>query len=243
LNKKIVAIHQPDFMPWVGFFLKVYRSDVFVVLDHVTNRPGGRSWFRRVSMSEGGSKTAWVSIPLVHPKGVQFVPINEMEINVGEGRLMKKYTRMVQQSYSKCPYFTTYYPLFEEYFTFATGTAGLAERNMRFIRAVFDLISIQPEIYFSSAMDCEKKAAELMVEIVQKTSGTCYLSGDGGSDYQDVALFEENGIELIYNSFKPVEYPQINEKSFLPGLSILDVLMNIGSDGVTTMLENYGKMK
>lgn len=232
---KKVTIHQPDFMPWLGFFNKVKKADLFVVLDHTENNPRDSNfWGRRVTILSN-KKELWYSIPLVKPeKGIVALPINEMQINLTNEKEINKRIQQIKQSYSKHEYFKEVFPLVEKYFS--EESASLKKRNMAFIVEVMHKLDIDTEVVYSSDLDCKEKSTELLVEILKKVDGEVYLCGGGASGYQDDQLFEENNIALEYNNFNHPIYAQKKSESFVKGLSIIDALMNLGFEGVKEIL-------
>lgn len=241
-EQRIVTIHQPDFMPWLGFFLKAYRANVFVVLDHVVNNVKDGSWFRRVRLLVSG-RPSWISIPLIRPESGPFQQLKEMKIcnDAGARRLFNKYLRSFEQSYSRAPFYKEYKGLFFDYFKFLEENNSLVHNNMRFIKEVFALLGIDAKVVYSSQLGVYGKKTELLINIVKTVGGDVYLCGDGAADYQDNSMFESAGLTVLRNNFIPVCYKQVGAAEFVPGLSVLDALMNLGSDGVKQMLEVYCK--
>lgn len=230
-----VTIHQPDFMPWLGFFNKVNKADIFVVLDHTENNPRDSSfWGRRVQILANGTAN-WLSLPLAKPnKGILGVPINEMSINFSSEKEVQKKISTIQQNYSKHPFFKEIFPLIQDYFNYPSNS--LFDRNMNFINKIIKELSIDTKIVFSSKLFCKYKSNELLIEIINKVGGDIYLCGDGASGYQQDNLFEKNNIIIEYNNFTSPKYKQMKSSCFVPGLSIIDPLMNLGYSGVRKIL-------
>jgi hypothetical protein len=223
MKKKIVTIHQPDFMPWLGFFKKINQSDTFVVLDHVTNKYKGQSWFRRVMLANHSGQY-WLSISIKKPENNSYLPINEMRINKEVDYTNSLKT--IQRVYAKAPYFHTVYPLVERWFN--SNEPLLYKRNMSFIIDVMALLNIDTKIIYSHPLNYKSKSNELLIEILKSQNADVYRCGDGASGYQKDNLFLNNSIEIEYNNFEIEPYTQINTKEFQGGLSIVDTLMNIG---------------
>ncbi|MCH8903685.1 MAG: WbqC family protein [Bacteroidetes bacterium] len=224
MDKKTIAIHQPDFMPWLGFFNKMVKADEFVVLDHVSNNPRDGFWVRRVKMAIQ-QKEQWITIPLVKPKEKVFVPINEMEVQE-DSYASKKMLKSIRLNYSKAPFFEEGFELIED---FINDTEVLvAERNMKFINKIRQKLEIDTPMVYSSTMDCKNTSTEMLIEICRSLNADVYLVGGGATGYQEDELFEKAGIELQYLDFNQKEYSQVNNTEFIPGLSIVDVLMNCG---------------
>jgi hypothetical protein len=215
-------------MPWLGFFNKISKADIYVVLDHVENNPRDAAfWCRRVKMLIHGNPK-WISIPLKRPesKNIIGIPINQMEINTMLAKDLRNAYVSIENSYGKYPYFDEVFPLIQNYFE--SEDPSLLQRNMEFNNAIFHKLNIKTEVIFSSSLNCEKKSTELLIEILKKLNGTKYLSGDGAEGYQQGDLYAQHGIELVFNNYQHPEYPQKNSIEFIPGLSIIDCLMNNG---------------
>jgi hypothetical protein len=220
---KIITIHQPDMMPWLGFFSKISNADIWVVLDHTENNTREAAfWGRRVQMLIN-KQSYWVSVPLKKDEGSIGTVINKMLISNVKSKMLKTCI----QSYSRAPFFGEFKYLLEEFFN--SKEESLMVRNMKFINEVIRLLGISTQIVLSSELNCKSKSTDLLVEIIKKLNGTMYLAGGGAGEYQDDNLFIENNIVLKYNSFSHPVYPQFNNKEeFIMGLSVLDCLMNIG---------------
>lgn len=230
---KVVTIHQPDFMPWLGLFDKINNADVFIVLDHVTNNPkSAEFWCRRVKMLIGG-KEHWMSVNLKKDETDVFIPINKMEIKMDEIAI-KKFKQSVELNYKKAPFFSEVFYLIEDYFS--APLLNMCEKNTGFIKEVMKKLEIGTELLFSSQMQPQFSSNEMLIDLLKKANATTYLCGSGAGGYQKDELFLEQGIQVRYNSFVPPAYPQFNSKIFVKGLSILDELMNLGFKGTKDLL-------
>lgn len=233
----LVTIHQPDLMPWLGFFKKIHKANIWVILDHTVNNPRDSAfWGRRVKILISG-EAKWLSLPLKKPtdKGVVGIPISEMKYNMAEAKLFRKALASVENSYRKAPFFSEVFPLVKEHLN--SNEPSMSERNTTFITSVLNKLKIDTKILYSSGLNCVESSTDLLVEIIQATGGTSYLCGDGASGYQDDNLFMVNDIKLEYNNFQHPEYMQYGSTDFVPGLSIIDALMNIGFEGVRKLLD------
>jgi hypothetical protein len=227
-KKNIITIHQPDFMPWHGLFNKINNADIWVVLNHVKNNPRDANfWCRRVKILIN-KEPQWLSIPLCKPKNKEEIgiPINKIEINRSLKTQLQKTLKTIEQNYKKHPFFLDVFPLIEEYFI--SEEAILQIRNMNFIIKVLEKLEIKTKIIYSSDLSCKSHSTELLIEIMKKLNGDEYLAGAGASGYQKDDLFKNNNITLAFNNFKQPKYKQYKSDNFIPGLSIIDQLMNIG---------------
>lgn len=229
-----VAIHQPDFMPWIGFFNKISKVDEFVILDHVTNNVKDSAfWGRRVKMIIS-RKPNWLSVPLKKIKGETFIPINKMQINTESDNIIQSF-HLIQSNFQNAPYFNQVFYLVERYFHH--HSENLSIRNIDFIIEVLKKLHIEVKISYSSDLRPGCKSNEMLLDILNKCSATHYRCGMGAKEYQTDDLFIANNIKVEYNNYVPKAYKQFNTDEFVAGLSILDVLMNIGFESTSALLK------
>ena len=229
----IVSIHQPNFLPWLGFFAKLEAADQFVLLDNAQFQKTGGGWVNRVQIQVGG-RASWLTVPIKRPPGVQL--IREIEIQDAP-RWSKKALRTLEQSYGRHPFFEQVFPLVES--TLEHPSSDLAERNCHFILALAQKLEIDTSrlVLESNMPSSDLVATQRLVHMTRSLQGTMYLSGDGSAGYLDESLFHSGGIELAYMQFECVPYPQIGATGFLPGLSVLDPLFNLGFEGTTRLIQ------
>lgn len=232
-SEKIIAIHQPNFFPWLGYFHKILNSDVFVFLDHVESNPD-QSWMKRVQILVSG-KPYWLSLPVSSEKvrDQKFPAINQLTINSSHPSL-KKHLKSIRQSYGKAIFFKDVYPIIEKFYL--EHEDNLAEQNIQWIIGLCQLLDIESEWIRSSSLNCKESSTDLLIEIAHKTNGSAYLCGGGAQGYQEDAKFEQNKVELIYQNFTHPQYQQLDKDSFIPGLSIVDALMHLGFKGTKELL-------
>jgi hypothetical protein len=233
----IACIHQPDFMPWLGLFKKINNSDVWVVLNHTENNPRDAAfWCRRVKMLLNG-QSQWLSLPLQKPEqpGVIGVPINKIKYNLADPKLFSKALKSIESNYHMAPFFKDVFPLVLSFFE--SDEILMEKRNLDFIKSIMIGLKIKTKIVYSDTLGCSSSATELLIEILKKIDASGYLCGDGASGYQKDEMFQQNGIKLAYNNFSFQEYPQFSSSTFIPGLSIVDSLMNVGFDEVKKLIQ------
>ena len=218
-----MAIHQPNFMPWPGYFYKMAQADVFVILDNVEYQSGNATSITNRTKIKTPQGETFITLPV--KKGAPLIK-DVLIDNAQPWR--KKLLKSVQQNYAKAPFFTDYFPQFEtivnEQHTF------LAALNTELIRQGCAWLDITTPILISSELSAEAEDKnERIVEICKRLGGDVYLSGNGAKKYNDENLFNQNGIALRYTAFQPLAYPQLHG-DFMPGLSVLDLLFNCGGD-------------
>lgn len=230
---KIAAIHQPSFFPWLGFFNKIVRSDVFVILDNVQFPKTGGYWANRVKLVVGG-KGEWVTMPINRSySGTK--NINEIEID-NSRNWNHKVLKSISVNYCKAKYYNEMYPIAEK--LLHSPGANLAEFNLKVIQEFCRLLDIDTSHFKrGSAMNVSGTSTDLLVSIVAETGCNAYMCGGGAAKYQEDEKFAQNNIELIYQNFKHPVYEQFNTSEFVPGLSVLDALMNCGAEKTAELLK------
>jgi hypothetical protein len=232
-NKRIVAIHQPNLFPWLGYFHKILHCDTFIILDHVTNNPRRGIWTRRVKLMIHG-KERWWSLPLKKPEEL-FQPINEMCVNDTDSAPLEKLRSEFHQSYEAAPYYSDAAALVDAFFI--DPDPLIASRNRRSIGSICQALGGTTSFALSSTMDYSTTAVELLPELIRHVDGKEYLCGGGADGYMDNAVFKAQGIQVRYQDFKHPRYEQFNTDSFVPGLSILDAIANLGFARVEELLK------
>jgi hypothetical protein len=222
-EKKVVSIHQPNFLPWLGYFDKIRKSDVFIFLDDVQVPKKGGSWSNRVKILIGGNST-WLTVPIARSSGFQ--KLNQIKIVDSEWR--KKCLESIAMAYSRASHYEETMELISS--IFSTGSENLAEWNSSVVRKILRHLDLaEPTIQIASEIDVSSTATQRICDLVGAVGGTDYLCGGGSGGYLDVELFEKSRIELHYQAFKCAPYPQLNTSEFQEGLSIVDALMTLGA--------------
>lgn len=218
--QKICAIHQPNFFPWLGYFNKIYKADVFVLLDEVL-KSGHSGWVNRVSVI-AAQKASWITASFVHAKGIQ--RINEIYLNYST-QWQQKVENTLIYNYDKAPYY-------DEVMEYLMGFLSvkydkLADLNESFIIETCKKLAIKTEILKQSEMGSTENATKLLIELTKAAGCDTYMCGGGAGGYQEDNLFAEDGLTLQYQNFIHPIYPQFSE-TFIEGQSILDALFHCG---------------
>ena len=231
---KIVAIHQPNFIPWLGFFDKLHRADIFIMLDNVQFPKKGGNWINRVKMLVSGTES-WITIP-VDRKYHGFLEINQMMIeNKSDWR--SKILKSIYFSYKKTFNFECVFKFFEELINYDTDS--LVEYNLHALnRIIRALMFDNTEIYYASSLipDVDNKKSDLLIDLIHQVNGDGYLYG-AGSSYLEEDKFKSRGLPLIRQDFSHPVYEQAGLKTFVPGLSIMDTFFNLGFDKTRELLD------
>ena len=233
MSRKVVAIHQPNFFPWLGLFDKVVRSDVFVVLDHVQYPKSEGTWSNRVRLAVDG-EARWTTMPVERDySGVR--RIDEMRIdNASPWR--RKLLQLLRTNYGRAFAFKDTFPVIESWIE--NPAPLLADYNVDNITAICGRLGLNSShLVRSSTLAVTGARTELLVNIVKTVGADTYLSGDGSAGYQDDDVFMSAGIEVVYQRFVHPVYPQRGTPQFMPGLSILDAIFHCGFAGAAQLLD------
>lgn len=232
----VVAVHQPNFLPWLGYFDKLARCDVFVLLDNVQFPKKSGTWMNRVRLLVAG-EPAWVTIPVVRAyHGLR--RIDEMRID--ESRpWRRKLLLTIEQSYRRAPHFEATMPLVTE--VVMHEGPMLADYNEAGVRRLAATVGLDTaKCVRASSLGVTATATDRLIEITQKLGGGSYLAGGGAGGYQEDDKFTAAGVRLCYQAFEHPSYPQLTARPH-HGLSIVDALMHRGADETARLLAGAGR--
>ena len=217
-----IAVHQPQYIPWLGYIHKMANVDLFVFLDNVQYK---KREFQNRNRIKTPSGPIWLTVPVL-TKGNFFQKISEVKIDNQE-RWREKHYETLKRNYSKAPFFKTYQNFLDE--IYRKEWNYLVELNIATVNYLKNALKITTPIKLESEIGTTKTHTERIIEICKKTGADTYLSGAGGKDYMDEGLFEQNKIKLEYQEFIFPVYPQLYG-DFIPNLSALDLIFNCGPD-------------
>lgn len=229
---KIVAIHQPTFFPWLGYFDKIARSDIFVFFDNVQFPKKGGSWSNRVKLLIAGD-SKWVTAS-IERNYTGFRNINEMYFQDDNWRT--KMLKSLATNYSKHPFCKETMEVIEP--LVLNPERNIAEFNMNAVLEIAKNIDLDiSNIRKSSEFAFPYNSNELLCEITKTVGGKTYMCGGGADGYQEEQVFNNLGLSLSYQNFKHPQYPQRGCNGFAPGLSIIDAAMNLGWNNIKSLLK------
>jgi len=216
-----VAIHQPQYLPYLGVFAKIVTSDVFVFLDNVLYSPEGFINRNRILAT---GKPVWLTVPL--QSGKSSSEIRQLHRVYGDLRWKAKHLKTFCQSYGKLPYFEPVYGIYTrslEVFDFCEMCIQLTTDLARYIGYRL------PMLRASELMDTPTSisAQERLLRLTKEVGGDTYISGAGGLDYlgnEAIRRFHEEGVSLVFSRFSCAAYKQ-GTADFIPNLSIVDLLV------------------
>lgn len=221
-----VAVHQPNYAPWCGYFAKLFDCDAFVFFDDV-QLPQGRSYVTRTRIAQGRDGDTWLTVP-VSKSGRPTID----SVTTSDPQWADKHLRTLRHTYARAACVDEVLDLVTP--TYQGAGERIAELNMSLIRTVAKYLGWSGTFHRSSDNPSELKADARIAELVQGVGGSVYVSGAGGENYQSAVTYAERGIELEVRAYTPVEYER-SGWPFVPGLSCLDPLFHGGTQARAAM--------
>ena len=228
-----IAIMQPYFFPYIGYFQLINAVDVFVVYDNIQFTKKG--WFHRNRILING-KDKMFSVPL--KKDSDYLDVAQRELADSFYNESKKVIRRIKASYQKAPYYKKVMPLIEE--CFQRGSGNLFEFIHTSLELLIRFLRIDTTMIISSAIDIDHtlKSQNKVIAICKNLNADIYINAIGGQDLYMPEVFRNNGIELCFLKTKSIEYKQL-DNDFVPWLSIIDVMMFNSKKEIKKMLNAY----
>ncbi len=217
-----VAINQPTYLPWMGYFDLIDQVDMFVVLDNVQFEK--QSWQQR-NRIKTPSGLQWLTVP-VKFRGRFGQLIHDVEIR--EPQFWRNHVRGIELAYRRAPYFDQYFPrlsrLLEE-----RSTSRLMDLNFSLLRWLLDMLEIQTPLVTSSSLRQSGKRTELLGNICQTLGATEYISPLGSATYllPEQDILHRRGVEVFFQNYDHPVYRQLFTP-FEPFASVIDLLFNEG---------------
>lgn len=217
----IISINQPAYLPWLGYFDRILKSDLHIVLDHVQFEKNSVTNRNKVRTSTGWS---WLSVPVLTKGRFGELAIDQIEINYMT-KWAKKHHMTLRSNYARSAYFSLYADFFED--LYHQDWDYLAPMLHKSTSYLLQSLGIKTKQIRSSEYSPKAKKADLILELCIKAGATTYLSGPFGRNYLDEGAFAKAGIELQYHDYIHPRYDQCFD-GFEPYMSIVDLLFNHG---------------
>ena len=219
-----ISIMQPTYLPWLGYFDLMDRSDIFVFYDDV--QFVGRSWHHKNKIKQKNGELL-ITVP-VFQKGELDQTINQARIN-NVGNWAKKHLRNIEHGYSKARYYREY--IEELRSIYHNNYEKVIDLNLTIIEFLKEKLKINTVTALSSSLGIPKgeKREERVVNICKYYDADIIFEGVGGKSFADLTPFAEAGLEVVFHDYKHPVYNQLHG-DFIPYLSVLDLLLNEGSE-------------
>lgn len=230
----VVSAHQPNFIPYLGFFDKMQKSNIFVIRDevlYVKKEFHNRNRIRINSNKPDKPQSKWINVPVKDPKDyILHATINKnckLKSLPWEERIL----RDIKVNYEKAPYFKKFFPKIEKIFD--DNYDDLLSLNMKIIKFLSEFFKIKTKIVMASDLDLKPKnyeksdASRDLAKICEVLNADVYLSGSGGKGYLDLEPFNKNKIKVDFQEYEHPVYSQVFP-GFLPYMSAIDALFCCG---------------
>lgn len=228
----IVALMQPYFFPYIGYFSLMAAADVFIAYDNVQyTRPG---WINRNRILRDGAPDWWTAVVADAP--------HTLDINQRRYRdwpvQRRKLIDLLAQRYRRAPQRDSALALVEQ--ALLGDEDNVAWCNTRILAVLADALGLGCRIEFASDVphDPAMRGVDRVLSICAAKQATTYVNSPGGMALYRAADFEARGIALRFVRPEPGPYPQASE-AFVPWLSIVDALMHLPLDAVAARLRQY----
>jgi len=240
----IITGHQPNYLPYLGFFHKITLCDVFVIVDTVQYvKRGPFGWINRnkIRTPDGW---LWLTVPVLSKGKYTQSIIDTMIDNLKPWQ--HKHWRSINLAYQKAPYFHLHKDFFQK--IYETKWEKLSDLNEAIIRYIIPALGIKVEITKTSSIynvetlqRCPPRqimsGTDLIIDMCKKLGADAYVHGKHGKDYIDPAKFTDNNIKCVYQEFTHPVYRQVY-KPFIPEMSIIDLLFNHGTESLSILKGN-----
>ncbi|MEH7124211.1 WbqC family protein [Bacillus sp. JJ1773] len=217
-----IAIMQPTYLPWIGYFNLIKSSDVFVFLDDV--QFAKRSWQQRNKILLLG-KEKYLTIP-VKTKNVKSLTLSKIAID-DQQHWRNYHKKTLFHAYQKHPFGRE---ILQEISEVLEGKSNLlCETNISIVKKICNKLNVSTEIVRSSDLPVTGKKSKYSLEICKYLGADTYLSAAAAKEYiEEETLFKNSDIQVLYQNYLPKPYPQLGSSEFIPYLSIIDLIANVG---------------
>ena len=222
----IVAIHQPHFLPWLGYLHRMAQADLFIVLDHVQFERGN---YQNRTMIRMNGEARWLTVPVVQRSQKERIIEKQIDQTLADSPRWwsMAHFQTIRQAYREARYLGLYAPTLRQ--ILETRWTRLVELDAAMLEFLRDAFAIRTKIVRSSERQVEGAKSQLILNLCRAVGADALLAGLGGSrHYRDHAEFERPGGRGAYQEFEHPVYPQCGGGQFSKGLSSLDLLLNCG---------------
>lgn len=230
-----IAISQPTYLPWLGYFDLMDQVDIFVLLDTVQFEK--QSWQQR-NRIKTATGLQWLTVP-VKIKGRSLQRIEEVEI--AERDYWKKHVNQLRGHYRSAKYFEEFFPQFQAVLAEGAEQGNLAELNIRLIEWFASILGVATRRVRSSSLGVEGKRSGLNLALCEALGGNSYYSALGSAVYllADTEIFERRGLDIFFQNYRHPEYAQ-QFPPFLAFASVIDLIFNEGGRSMEIIRSGRG---
>jgi len=233
----IVAIHQPHYLPWLGYLHRMAQVDLFIVLDHVQFERRDRQNRAQVRV---GSEARWLSVPVSQRS--QKECILDKQVDNSDPRPWGRiHFSTLRHAYSQAEHFKTYAVALRS--ILEARWDRLVDLNRATLDFMRDAFEIRTPLALSSELGIEGAKSDLILNLCRAVGAERLLAGFGGSRrYLDLEAFARQGVRVEWHQFMHPEYAQCGPEPFIPGLAALDLLFNCGPRSRAILLQQAAQL-
>ena len=234
----IVAIHQPHFLPWLGYLHRMAQVDLFVLLDHVQFE---RRNYQNRTMIRMNGEARWLTVPVVQRSQKERIVEKEIDNSLeGSKWWAQAHRQTLRHAYGRAGFYGSTAPALHRLLD--KRWERLVDLNTASLELLREAFGIRTRLVRSSELALEGAKADLIMNICLATGADTLLAGMGGSrGYLDVDAFARAGVRIAWHDFRHPAYPQCGAQPFTPGLSAIDLLLNCGPDSRDVFFGEFGK--
>ena len=226
-DKMQIGILQPGYLPWLGFFEQVYKSELFVVYDDVQYDKHGWRNRNRIKTANG---VQWITVPVLTRGQAQPIIKDVLIDNSSDWR--RKHLASLNANYSKAKYFNEYIGLFQK--VYAKEWKYLFDLDIHFIQMLLSELNLKRKMVLSSDLGIEGDRISRLIGICKHFKADSFYEGQAGKNYLEDEVFLQAGIKIVYQDYQHPEYSQLYGE-FIPYLSIVDLLFNEGKKSLAVI--------
>ena len=229
-----VAMMQPTFLPWQGYFELIYQADCFIFLDDF--QFSVQSYHQRNRLFINRDQVGWYTVPIKKSNAFG-VSLNNAKFDDSKNWRKKMLARL-EQNYSKTPFYNDVYPLVMKILSYQDG--DLSSLNIKLIKEIVELFEWDVEWRLSSNLQTKATRSERVLELLRWCGASQYYSSGGALEYmKEDGVFPVADLEVFFQRFHIEAYPQKNSSNeFIPSLSVLDALFNVGPAETARIITN-----
>jgi hypothetical protein len=220
----IVTIMQPAYLPWLGFFDRIAKSEKLIMLDHVAIDRNSKTKFANRNRIRTASGSIWLSVPILTKGRSDSLQLDRIEIAT-DTNWPRKHLKSIELNYANAAHFDAGFGPIAD--ALSRPHTRLHELNRELLAVLFRMLGLERDVLFSSQLGVTGRKQELIINLCQAVGADAYISGPFGRDYLDRGAFADAGITVLFQDYHHPIYQQAHA-GFEPNMATLDLLLNVG---------------
>ncbi|MBW2558001.1 MAG: WbqC family protein [Deltaproteobacteria bacterium] len=215
----IISVHQPQYLPWLGYFDKINTADIFVLLDNVQFKKNEWQNRNKIKTANGWQ---WLTVPVMYkyPQSIKEVEINNKD------KWQHRQRQAIISNYKKAPCWSLLEGFFEE--VFSSEWQYISQLNIHVVKRLAGLLGITTPIHVASELgEFPEDPDDRLIALTKHFNAGVYLAGGGGKGYMDMERYARSGVDVIFQEYSHPVYDQLFG-AFEPFMSVVDLIYNHG---------------